>query len=765
MGIPLSRKPQRHFRWYHLYFLLAAFDLVTIAASLYISHFGNAIFSEAVVTNSFWLNQLTHANKLGSLASKANAPGNDVFDSREPDTESQRLEIARVDFYQAFQEAEGEIARASGSRPIDPAGASLLLKELTEIRLAFDLMVAEAQQIFSLFKEGDTASAGARMATMDRRYADLNRAIDILRTSEHSLMTGALHEQRQRAESLQWLEFVVMGFAVLMIIGATVYGRKFALRMYQAEVEREQHSTQLTAINRELERSEVRTRTLTEQAPVGIFETDETGRCVYVNKEWQRIAGLTLTEARNNGWSEAIHPDDREKVRKEWYDCAHAGRIFALEYRFVDKNGQATWVYGTAAPIQLADNSTVGYVGSLTDISKLKSVEESLHKARIAAEATTRIKGEFLANMSHEIRTPLNGVIGMLDLLLDSELRDQQTELAVTAKMSGQILLKIVNEILDFSKIESGKLQIAREPFEVNALFADLVRIHEFELSKRKIALISEIQPDLPDSFHGDRDRLSQIFVNLIGNASKFTPAGGAIILRCSGRATNLNTWQVEFSVGDTGIGIPEERQQAIFEAFTQADGSTTRKYGGTGLGLTICARFVELMGGKLSVRSRPGCGSVFFFELQMEQASPGAQAEAKVSSTTSGPHAESLHMLLVEDNLVNQRVAKAILEKAGHVVTVANNGKEAVDASEQSEFDVILMDIQMPVMGGVEAIQRIRQRESDLQQSRIPIVALTAHAMPEDREKYLALGADGYVVKPLVRADLFRAINALFAE
>ncbi len=380
-----------------------------------------------------------------------------------------------------------------------------------------------------------------------------------------------------------------------------------------------------------------------------------------------------------------------------------------------------------------------------------------LREEKARTEEASRLKGEFLANMSHEIRTPMNGVLGMTSLALTTALSGEQREYLETAKTSAESLLVLLNDILDFSKIEAGRLELDPIDFSLRQCLQGAVRTLALRAEQKGVALAYEIEPGVPEHLVGDPHRLRQVLLNLIGNALKFTERGG-VEIRVKPEWKTGTEVQLRFSVSDSGIGIPAAQQKVIFEAFRQADGSTTRKYGGTGLGLAICAKLAGLMGGRIWVESEPGRGSTFHFTAHFTPAAAPSAAPAELPAASRAPVA-GLRILLAEDNLVNQKVAVGLLEKMGHRVTVAANGKEALGRFEEQPFDLILMDVQMPEMDGLEATAAIRERERSAG-LHVPIVAMTAHTMKGDREKCLDAGMDGYLAKPIRSSDLVEEIG-----
>jgi len=779
-----------------LYVLFAAFDILTVLVGLALNHHLVDMHRGSLDVNRQWAERLATYATLRELAAGVNAPANDVFDSKDARGETARLRTARRAFDDAWSAARADLEGAGQNAEI-----ATLIRDLDTIRTAMNAMASEANMTFSYFSIEAPEKAAPLMAGMHRRYATVQGAFSTLERHVREVQEALFQRELAAASTLQQRELILAFFVVLMIFGAIYYGRSL---------------------------------------------TTQAGK-----------------------------------------DAADRAR-------------------------QL----------------------EELVKAREAALEASRLKSEFLANMSHEIRTPMNGVLGATELALETELTGEQREYLELAKSSADALLALLNDILDFSKIEAGKLDLERAPFGLREHLERSVKTLALRAHQKDLELVCHVAPDCPDAIIGDPSRLRQIILNLVGNAIKFTDRGEiGVAVRVA--AVTETEVALHFEVSDTGIGIPADKQHLIFEAFTQADGSTCRKYGGTGLGLAICTQLVGMMGGRIWVESVAGQGSTFHFTARFgcteettegdpadmcglsvlivddnatnrrileertrgwgmlpqsvedgpsaltairraaktdspfdlvlldghmpgldgfgvaerirkdaelscgslimltsagEQgesarcrelgvagylmkpvaasdlrrvietvlktlwapaegdAAPGpdasaglapaadpapaappasvpaASAEAPALAAVIPPGGRVLRLLLAEDNPVNRTIGTRMLSKHGHIVVSVENGAQAVEITATETFDVILMDVEMPVMNGFEATADIRAREAANGSRRMPIVALTAHAMQGDRERCLAAGMDSYATKPIQPTELFAIVDELLA-
>ncbi|MGH9942240.1 MAG: PAS domain S-box protein [Pyrinomonadaceae bacterium] len=525
--------------------------------------------------------------------------------------------------------------------------------------------------------------------------------------------------------------------------------------------------TRLRQAEAALRESERRLREMLENVQLAAVMLDVLGNVSFCNDFWLRLTGRHRDEVIGRNWFETfLSAEQVGKAKGVFASMVSEGNnIPHYENEIVARDGERRVLSWNNTLMRDHAGRIIGTTSIGEDVTERKRVEQELERARDAAIESARLKSQFLANMSHEIRTPMNGVIGMTDLLLETRLSAAQHDYARNIYHSAESLLTLIDDILDFSKIEAGKLTFETLDFQLVPTVEGTVQLLARKARAKRLAVISLVHEDVPRDLRGDPGRLRQVLTNLVGNAVKFTEAGEVVVRVCTESESNTQV-KLRFEVSDTGIGIPAEVQSSLFQAFTQADGSTTRRYGGTGLGLAISKQLVELMDGEIGVNSTPGVGSVFWFTAVFEKQPDGAKLTvATHDSLTLRPVTSATEskwrpprILVAEDNAINQAVALGQLKNLGYEATAVANGREAVEALSAGTYDAVLMDCQMPSMDGFEATAEIRRREAG--GPRTLIVALTANAMKGDRETCLAAGMDDYLAKPLKPEALARVLD-----
>ncbi len=617
---------------------------------------------------------------------------------------------------------------------------------------------------------------------------------DILHPSHHeyykSLIARVLDSETYRPERIEHT-FLTKDRQEILVEGSLncrlANNLPVATRAIFRDITDRKHAEQ------QLRDSELRYASLAAIAPVGIFRSDIQGNCLYVNEQWCQFAGLRPEQALGMGWSQAIHPDDRQQVETKWNDAIRENYSFKMEYRFQRPDGKITWLYAQASVERDAKDLVTGYVSTLTNITELKAAEFQLQATNQELLRATRLKDEFLATMSHELRTPLNAILGMTEGLQEQvfgAITKKQDKALSTIAHSGFHLLELITDILDLAKIESGQLELDFQPKSILPLCQSSIVFIKHQAYKKRINVEFRL-PDILPNLMIDERRIRQVLINLLGNAVKFTPEGGQITLKVEyfsqpvdvdAKHSSLNIdvnqlplkdltshGKVRFSIQDTGIGIAPEHIERLFEPFVQVDSALNRHYSGTGLGLALVKDIVELHGGTVGLTSEVGVGSCFTFDLPCEKYDgrtaasliqrdmPGAEHDQPLVQQHNSPL-----ILLAEDNEANILTISSYLTAKGYKVCLAKNGREAVDQVQSEHPDLILMDIQMPEMDGLEAIQKIRQIS---EVASIPIIALTALTMEGDQEKCLQAGANDYLSKPVSLKRLVTLIQGLLED
>lgn len=502
-----------------------------------------------------------------------------------------------------------------------------------------------------------------------------------------------------------------------------------------------------------------------EHSSAVIIITNTQGNIEYVNPKFTEVTGYERGEVFDKTPRVLKSGETPPDVYEELWGTINSGKEWQGIFHNKKKNGEFYWAAASISPLKDPKGKITHFVGIQEDITAIKLFELELKKAKEAAEAANQAKSDFLASMSHEIRTPMNAIIGMSELLIDTPLSEEQKKYVETSKKAGENLLDIINDILDLSKIEAGFLELESTGFSLQELLDAACDIMAVRAGARGVDLKCHIFPDVPVDLVGDPGRLRQVLLNLIGNAVKFTEKGAITVEVKKVDGTDAATF-LEFSVNDTGIGIPDDKIAEIFEKFIQADSSTTRKYGGTGLGLAISKRLVELMGGKIGVTSTLGAGSRFYFTasfpLREEKGQEGATARKArtAAQTIAAPEEmEPLRILLVDDSEDNRLLIRALLKKTPFSIDIAEDGSIAVERFKSGSYDIVLMDIQMPVMDGYAATREIRHWEELNNLDPVPILALTAYALDEEIQKSYDAGCNGHLTKPIKKADLLNSI------
>lgn len=604
----------------------------------------------------------------------------------------------------------------------------------------------------------------------DWKVGDVRGALEVvLPVSQWQLAsTGVLNRTFVVLLALLFLGLLLIWFSVKRIRVALMTSRQLSTERQLAIRQLSDEIAERKLVEGHLRLSEGKLHSIFKSVPEAIVVADAKGKIVQCNEATAAIFGYSMEALMGQRINLLMPAAENEQHDQYMQAYLTTGRQKLMNQPRVMRGRRHD---GSLFPVRLTISETHlenehFFVGVMQDFTAIQSAQDLLIEAKDKAEQANRMRGEFLANMSHEIRTPMNGIVGMTELALETASPDLQKEYLTLARDSANHLLQIINEILDFSKIEAKALEL--ELVEVNP--AQLVRHTARSLEQlaraKGIDLRLETAADVPELLWMDPVRMRQVLTNLIGNAIKFTDHGAVTVKTELLPAVDAKALLLRISIVDTGIGFDPARTEALFSPFTQADGSVTRSFGGTGLGLAITRSLLQLMGGFITAEGRPGHGATFVATLPVQKVTGASQADSTVPSTEPSSilsevaAGASCSVLLVEDHEINRKLAEIMLQRMGYRCAIAADGQQALDRLAQERFDVVLMDVMMPVMDGLTALRQLRAREAD-GKPRTPVLMVTAHAMTGDRERFIAAGADGYVSKPMSQMTLKKEIEA----
>ncbi|WP_417317226.1 response regulator [Emcibacter sp.] len=738
-------------QWYTTYVALTVFAIFVVMISLYLNREIIEMYNEAAGEDREWAVFQREILELTELGVEVNAPGNEIFETQDVTGERQKYQEVYDRLILAINKLEESSRKINHGGPMNP-----ILEQFAGARAQLGVLNSEVEAVFREFETGNLDVASRHMSKMDRAYARLAGHLTEASFLATQVEQSRLDEHISLANEFRNWGYVTI-FIVLLFVTTTIYyGRRLTTRINQEE--------------RNKRRTEAELRTVLNAALDCIIVINEKGIVQAINKAVTRTLGYS---------PEAVVGRNISMMMPEPYRSAHDGylenylRTEDAKTVGFNREVQALHTDGRIIHMELGVNEMMVddvrmFVGILHDISDRKSTEEKLRTyaaelevSRDRAEESTRLKSEFLANMSHEIRTPMNGIIGMTNLLLDTGLDEEQRQYAKTVAGSADNLLQVVNDILDFSKIEAGRLDMEIISFDMEILAKEVVELLAIKAQEKGVEVLVRYAPDTPRFVMGDPGRVRQILLNLASNALKFTEKGHVLI---SLEAREVRDGYVTYygRVEDTGIGIPEDKINYIFNKFLQADNSTTRKFGGTGLGLAICKELTHLMGGEVGATSKPGVGSTFWFTIQLRIDEDRESREIPVLEYDM----TGVRGLVIDDNRIAQIIAVEYMVSAGMRVDVASSGTMALEklrkaAGEGEPYQIAVLDYMMPEMDGMELTRRIMAEPEICD---MPLLMISSVPSRGDNERMQQAGFSGFLTKPVRGGDIIRALCAIWS-
>lgn len=721
--------------WKFLPLVFGGISLCVIVIGLFVDHYLSNEYTRAIEINQKWTEHLDAIDDLQRYAGDVNAPGNDIFESKRPSHERKKFEAALRRFHVKL-----ELTRINLMQEQAPF-AGELDESISTVQNHMQNMADFERQIFDLYESGKSAESTQKMVHMDQEYSRIKDSILEIRKIIRVAQTQTLKQQKERGVWLRRQEAYFIAFLILISVFIAVYSSRL---------------TKIVSTANHL--LEQKRRALDAAAIVVIFDFE--GKIIYVNDNFLRLSGYQKENIIGKSYRDVNFDESNIEKYNELWRTVSEKKIWRGEFKNRSKLGRVYWVNSTVIPMVDQTDHLENIVDIQFDITESKQVQADLLDAKTQAELAHATKARFLANMSHEIRTPMNGIIGMTSLLMGFTNDPVHLERLKIIQNCGNSLLDLINDVLDFSKLEVDKIELENEPFDLHGTAKEVVELLGTRASEKGILLTYTASPEVPAWIKGDVTRFRQILTNLVSNALKFTEKGG---VKITSAAKNLGnkTWSVEFSVKDSGIGIAPELRDRLFQSFSQVDASTTRKFGGTGLGLVISKGLCEKMGGTIRLESEIGKGSTFFFSLKAEEVSHPSQRkqEGQVQEYDGNMGKNHpLRILVAEDNRTNQLVILGLLGKFGYQADIAPDGRQVVEMVERKTYDLILMDSHMPEMDGFVATREVIKKYKNSPRPRI--ISLSASTMKQDIDKCFESGMDGFIGKPITIPALVKTLS-----